>query len=57
MKQLLIAFFMIFGLSVHAFANDKALAVTPQQTVDLVKTQPEQRCTDYHYVPLGFFPR
>ncbi|MBQ0762071.1 hypothetical protein [Marinobacter psychrophilus] len=42
MKQLLIAFFMISGLSVHAFANDEALAITPQQTFDLVQTQPDQ---------------
>lgn len=33
---------MIFGLSVHVFANDEALAVTPQQTFDLVQTQPNQ---------------
>jgi len=48
MRQLLIAFLLIFGLSVNAFANDafandEAMAVTPpQQTFDLVQTQPDQ---------------
>ncbi|HEV8077164.1 MAG TPA: rhodanese-like domain-containing protein [Marinobacter sp.] len=42
MKTLLIVFFMVFGLIAHAFANDEALAVTPQQTFDLVQTQPDQ---------------
>jgi rhodanese-related sulfurtransferase len=42
MKALFIAFFMVFGLSVHAFANDEALAVTPRQTFDLVQSQPDQ---------------
>lgn len=43
MRQLLIVFLMMFGLSVHAFANDdEALSVTPQETFDLVQQQPEQ---------------
>jgi rhodanese-related sulfurtransferase len=42
MRQLLIAFLLILGLSVHAFANDEAMAVTPQKTFDLVQTQPDQ---------------
>ena len=42
MKPLLIVFLMVFGLIAHAFASDEALAVSPQQTFDLVQTQPEQ---------------
>ena len=42
MRQLLIVILMVFGLSAHVFANDEALAVTPQETFDLVQQQPDQ---------------
>jgi hypothetical protein len=36
MRQLLIAFLLIFGLSVNAFANDEAMAVTPPPSKPLI---------------------
>lgn len=41
MRQLLIVILLVFGFSTSAFA-DGALALTPQQTFDLVQQQPDQ---------------